>query len=235
MIIGPRLNSPSPGATRSVTAVANFEIAAAGSTGGRARSATIRRASSRRARRTGNEDAGHAHADDDADEAEETQQRDHSDHAQARQRATLPGGLRRTEKSVRDDDERERIERRRQPIVELRPILVTLRHIDRIVGLRPHQLPKVFFARGKDDVVRAAGEFRQVEGVMIEGHDTRIALADLESLDAAAFEYQERAVVVLDDLALLREVGGAFAADRGGRRRICRREGRSACGRRYGR
>ena len=45
---------------------------------------------------------------------------------------------------------------------------------------------------------------------MIEGHDTRIALADFEPLDAAAFEYQERAVVVFDDLALLREVGGAF-------------------------
>ena len=196
---------------RSPIAVANFDTAAAGSTA-RPReichrpaaiapnSATYCTAKTRR----------HTDADDDADEADKPQQRHGADHAEQRQRAALPRGLWRPEEGVGEDDEGDRIKRRRQPIMQLRSILVRLRRIERIVGPRPQQFPDVFLAHGIDDVLRAAGELRKIERVAIESHDARIALAGFEPLDAAAFEHQERALVVLHDLALLGEIGGMF-------------------------
>ena len=62
--------------------------------------------------------------------------------------------------------------------------------------------------RGVDDVLLASGELRQVECVTIESHDAWIALAGFEALNTAPFEYEERAVVVFDDLALLGEICG---------------------------
>src|SRR5208282_3808107 len=108
------------------------------------------------------------------------------------------------------NDKGQRIERSRQSIVQFRSILVRLRRIERIVRPRPQQLPEVFFAHRIDDVLRAAGELRQVEWVTLESDDARIALTGFQPLDAAAFEDEKRSLVRLHDLALLGEVGGVL-------------------------
>ncbi len=123
---------------RSLIAVANFDTAAAGSTA-RPREICHRPAADGAEQRDilHGKNTRHVHADDDADEADQAQQRHRADHRQQRQRAALPRGLRRTEKGEGEDDEGQRIERRRQPIMQFRAVLIRLRRIERVVGPRP--------------------------------------------------------------------------------------------------
>ena len=72
-------------------------------------------------------------ADDDAEKADQPQHGHRADQGQKRQRAALPRGLRRPEKSVREDDKGDRVERRRKAIMQFRSVLAGLRQEQRVV------------------------------------------------------------------------------------------------------
>ena len=72
----------------------------------------------------------------------------------------------------------------------------------RIFGIGRDQLPKVAFAHGIFHDLSSTGKLRQVEGVAIEKDDVGIALLCLVPLNAAFFQKQEVAVLVLHHLAV---------------------------------
>src|SRR5579863_8314682 len=107
------------------------------------------------------DNAWNMHADDDAKESDQPQHRDHPDKREQRQRPALPRGLGRTEKGIRENDERQGVERGSEPVVQFRAIFASLRDVSRILGRRPHQLPDIFFTHiVDDDALWAGGEFR---------------------------------------------------------------------------
>ena len=165
--------------------------------------------------------------------ADEAQQRHRADQAEQRQRAALPRGLRRAEEGEGEDDECERIKRRRQTIVQLRSVLAGLRRVERVVGARPQQLPKVLFAIVYvDAVLRAPPEnLRQIERVAIERHDARIALARLRGVERCPLRARERSRCRSSRSRPARRDRWRARSDRAGRRGRCRPGGRSAGGR----
>jgi hypothetical protein len=66
-------------------------------------------------------------AEDDAQKADKPEQDHHPDQGQKRQSAALPRRLRRPEKSIREDDKGNRIERRGNALMQFRAIFAVVR------------------------------------------------------------------------------------------------------------
>ena len=99
-----------------------------------------------------------------------------SDRADQRHGAALPRGARRAEKGKRHDQECERIERHRDSVVQLGAELPGRPLVRRIVGLRVEQFRESIAHGWRTSPAPAPGDKpRQVEGVVLEPDDDRIA------------------------------------------------------------
>ena len=139
-------------------------------------------------------------------------------HAQAEHRedrpadreiAALARGARRAEECEGQDREGERIDRRHEAVMQFGEELSAQLLEDRIVLVGRNQFPDIAFAN-PERYVAALREFRHVERVAAERHQRGVALADLESLEVAVLEDQERTVVGLQHRAVVGDDGDAL-------------------------
>ena len=72
------------------------------------------------------------------------------------------------------------------------------------------ELPEIAFAHGIFDILRTARQRRQVETIAVEQDERGIALAGFVSLHAAVLQHEEYSALVLHDVALLGDDGGAL-------------------------
>ena len=145
---------------------------------------------------------GRFHRQDRAGEAGHAQAEHCEDRAADRKIPALARGARRAEEGEGQRGERERIDRGEEAVVQFGTELARQRLVNGIIGARPQQLPDVTLADAERDVAMLR-EFRHVEGVAAEHHHGRLALADLEALQIAVLEHQERAVAAFDHGAVV--------------------------------
>ena len=135
---------------------------------------------------------------------------DAADGAEHRERAALPRRARRAEIGIGDHDERERIKRGHQPVVQFGAELTGLLEVELIFRVGKQQLPEIALADRILHRLGAAGELRKIERVSVEGDHGRIALAGFVPLHDPFLQNQEGAVVVVEQLADFGKNGDAF-------------------------
>src|SRR5260370_34644028 len=103
-----------------------------------------------------------------------------------------------------------RIDRRHETIMQLGAELSGQLHVDRIVGKRREQFPKVTFANAQSDVASLIREFRHVERITTERHQRGILLAGFEAFEISVLKYQKRSALVFQDRAMVGDDADTF-------------------------
>ena len=88
--------------------------------------------------------------------------------------AALPAGARRAEDRKAQHREGDRIDRRREPVMQLGAEMRRHLLVGRIVRIGERDVPQIALAHAECAELRPAGEARQVEGVALELDDGRV-------------------------------------------------------------
>ena len=176
-------------------------------------------------------EVGAEHGGDESDQAQQAYPADRADH---RHGAALPVGARGAKIGEGDDGEGDRVERSHQPVMQLGAELSRLLDIELVIRIRPKELPEIALADRIFHRLRAAGELRQIERIAVEHHHCRVALIGGVALHDALLQDQERAGVVVDQLARFAPLWWCARPDCAGRRGRCRAIGRCGCVPGYG-